>query len=182
MKSSITGRRARRARLLPVLALLLTVSLTACGSDGDDDVSAAGTGGGGESVDDGDVEDDELAFYECMREHGVDMPDPDPNQQGVQLTLPDDPDAEAAMEECRSLLPNGGEMPEQDAESLESLRAFTECMRENGVDMPDPNADGSLSMPAGLDPNSAAFQTAISACQSLLAGVPVRFGPGGGGQ
>ncbi|WP_051426195.1 hypothetical protein [Jiangella gansuensis] len=169
-----TGRTALRGRLLPVLALLLTVSLTACGSD--DDGAASGTGDGdGNSAADG-----ELAFYECMRDNGIDMPDPDPSQQGIQLELPDDPGAAEAMEECRSLLPDGGEASDPDADALEALRAFTTCMRENGVDMPDPAADGSLSMPTGLDPNSAEFQAAIGACQSLLAGAPVRFGPGGG--
>ncbi len=182
----------RGIRLLPVVALLLTVTLTACGSDdGDDDVSAAGTGdstsdsgggsggGGGET----DPEQAELDFYECMRENGVDMPDPDPGQPGIQLQLPQgDPDAEAAMEECRTLLPNGGDMQETDPDDLESLRAFTECMRENGIDMPDPAADGGLSVPEGVDPQSAEFQAAMTTCQPELNGAPIRLnrGPGGG--
>ncbi|SDT43549.1 hypothetical protein [Jiangella sp. DSM 45060] len=177
----------RGSRLLPVVALVLTVALTACGSDdgGDDDVSAAGTGGGGSTSDGGggsggvtDPEQAELDFYACMRENGVDMPDPDPGQPGVQLQLP--PGSEAAMEECRSLLPNGGEMQETSPDDLESLRAFTECMRENGVDMPDPAADGRLTMPAGVDPQSAEFQAAMTTCQPELDGAPIRIGPGGG--
>ncbi|TDD63869.1 hypothetical protein E1262_29800 [Jiangella aurantiaca] len=182
----------RGTRLLPVVALLLTATLTACGSDGgDDDVSAAGTGGGDSTSDSGggsggggetDPEQAELDFYECMRENGVDLPDPDPGQPGIQLQLPPgDPDNEAAMEECRSLLPNGGEAPEVDAEALESLRAFTECMRENGIDMPDPAADGRLSMPEGVDPQSAEFQAAMTECQPMLDGAPIRIGPGPGG-
>ncbi|SDU59667.1 hypothetical protein [Jiangella alkaliphila] len=178
----------RGIRLLPVIALLLTVTLTACGSDdGDDDVSAAGTGdstsdsGGGSGGGETDPEQAELDFYECMRENGVDMPDPDPGQPGIQLQVP--PGAEAAMEECRSLLPNGGDMAQTDADDLESLRAFTACMRENGIDMPDPAADGGLSMPEGVDPQSAEFQTAMTTCQPELNGAPIRIGPGpGGGQ
>ncbi|WP_053207431.1 hypothetical protein [Jiangella muralis] len=181
----------RGSRLLPVVALLLTVALTACGSDdGDDDVSAAGTGGGDSTSDGGggsgeaDPEQAELDFYECMRENGVDLPDPDPGQPGVQLQLPPgDPDAEAAMEKCRTLLPNGGDLQGADSDDLESLRAFTECMRTNGIDMPDPAADGKLSMPAGVDPQSAEFQAAMTTCQPELDGAPVRMGPGpGGGQ
>ncbi|WP_116952604.1 hypothetical protein [Jiangella endophytica] len=170
----------RGTRLLPVIALLLTAALTACGSDdGDDggDVSAAGTSGG-----ETDPEQAELDFYECMRENGVDLPDPDPGQPGIQLQLPQgDPDAQAAMEECRSLLPNGGDLQEVDGDALESLRAFTECMRENGIDMPDPAADGGLSMPEGVDPQSAEFQAAMTTCQPELDGAPIRIGPGPGG-
>ncbi|WP_146605360.1 hypothetical protein [Jiangella anatolica] len=177
----------RGSRLLPVLALLLTVALTGCGSDDDDPAAAAGTGdssagssdggdGGGET----DPEQAELDFYQCMRDNGVDLPDPDPGQPGVQLQLP--PGSEAAMEECRSLLPNGGEMQDTSPEDLESLRAFTECMRENGIDMPDPAADGRLSMPAGVDPQSAEFQAAMTTCQPELNGAPIRLGGPGGGQ
>ncbi|RIQ37350.1 hypothetical protein [Jiangella rhizosphaerae] len=175
----------RGTRLLPVIALLLTATLTACGSDGgDDDVAAAGTGGGDSTSDSGggggttDQEQAELDFYECMRENGVDLPDPDPGQPGVQLQLP--PGSEAAMEECRTLLPNGGQMQETSPEDLESLRAFTECLRENGIDMPDPAADGRLSMPEGVDPQSAEFQAAMTECQPMLDGAPIRIGPGPG--
>ena len=192
----------RRGGLLPALALLLAVALTGCGSDdGGDDLSAAATGaadsdsndggsddggdGGGDGGDRSDVDPEqaELDFYECMREHGVDLPDPDPGQPGMQLRLPQgDPNAQAAAEECRHLLPNGGEPPELDASQLESLRAFTSCMRDNGIDMPDPGADGTLSMPQGIDPESAQFQTAMSTCQPLLEGAPIRMRAGGGGQ
>lgn len=167
-----TSRGRRRAPVLPVLGLLLTVALTACGS-ADDDVSAASTSGSGDN-DSSSAEDGELAFYDCMRENGIDLPDPDPNQEGVQLDMsaidPDDPASKAALEECEQLLPGGGEPPEQDAESLAALREFTECLRENGIDMPDPGADGALSMPQGVDPNSAEFQAAMDECQDLIAG------------
>ncbi|MBB5785429.1 hypothetical protein [Jiangella mangrovi] len=200
----------RRSGLLPALALLLAVALTGCGSDdGGDDLSAAGTaaadgdadsgdgaGDGGSSgdgaSDDGgsggdrsevDPEQAELDFYECMREHGVDLPDPDPGQPGMQLRLPQgDPNAQAAAEECRALLPNGGEPPQLDASQLESLRAFTGCMRDNGIDMADPGADGTLSVPQGVNPESAEFQTAMSTCQPLLEGAPIRMRAGGGPQ
>lgn len=183
-EDTMTRSTRRGGGLLPVLALLLTVALTACGSD--DTEGDGGSGGDATAASDEVVEDDpeqaELDFYACMREQGVDMPDPDPGEPGVQLRLPpDDPDAPAALEECRPLLPNGGEPPETNADQLESLRAFTECLRENGIDMPDPNADGGLSMPEGVNPQSPEFQAAMTECQPLLDGAPIRIGGGPGG-
>lgn len=52
-----------------------------------------------------------------------------------------------------------------------SAQAFAECMRENGVpNFPDPDPNGQTMIQkgqAGLDPNSAAYQHAASACSSL---------------
>ena len=50
---------------------------------------------------------------------------------------------------------------------------FAECMRDNGVSaFPDPDASGELTIDgvvngSSLDPNSAAFKQAISACKDL---------------
>ena len=54
-----------------------------------------------------------LEFAQCMREHGVDVPDPDPNafSPGGEGGRPfggldlDDADASAAFEACREALP-----------------------------------------------------------------------------
>jgi hypothetical protein len=52
--------------------------------------------------------------------------------------------------------------------------AYSQCMRTHGVpDYPDPGSSGAVSIYAGsssdLNPNSAAFQAAKQACQSLEA-------------
>ena len=50
---------------------------------------------------------------------------------------------------------------------------FAECMRENGVsDFPDPDASGELTIDgvvngSSLDPNTAVWKQAISACKDL---------------
>jgi hypothetical protein len=47
---------------------------------------------------------------------------------------------------------------------------FSQCMRANGVpNFPDPNAQGVL-QGSGIDPNSAAFQTAQKACGKYIGG------------
>lgn len=50
---------------------------------------------------------------------------------------------------------------------------FSQCMRDNGISQfPDPDASGALTIEAvangtGVDPNSATFQQALSACRDL---------------
>ena len=74
------------SRLLAAIALTLLLGLSAaCGSDPDDGDSALPDAAGASSeapADDDepelDPEDAMLKFAQCMREHGVDMPDPEP--------------------------------------------------------------------------------------------------------
>ncbi len=57
--------------------------------------------------------------------------------------------------------------------TLEKAVKFAECMRANGVSaFPDPGASGSFTIDgvvngSSLDPNSAAFEQALSACKDL---------------
>lgn len=190
-----------RRRLWMVLPALVLMLGAACGqgSDGDGVASAGGGGGGdgggsgengggdgGGGAQPGDPERMQ-AFVDCMRGNGVDLPDPDPNQPGLRFDRNEvdieDPAVQAALEACREHLPNGGQPPPQDADSLAALGEFVACMRDNGVDMPDPAPDGSLQLPDGLSPESDEFQTAMEACREKLAGGRFMFrGGGGGGQ
>ena len=48
---------------------------------------------------------------------------------------------------------------------------YSRCMRSHGVpNFPDPNNGGGLTLPAGVNRNSPAFQSAQKACQSLMPG------------
>ncbi len=136
------------------------------------------------------VGDDLLAFAGCMREHGIDMPDPRPGPAGGGLVrigeANDSPQALGkANRACRTLLPKGPEpSPKQIEEMAESSLRFARCMREHGVDMPDPKigADGSVSIAIGgsgaegpsINPTSPAFQNAQKAC--AVGGNGVVFG------
>jgi hypothetical protein len=95
------------------------------------------------------------AYAKCMRENGVDMPDP--NGDGV-LTAPAvkaggpvDKKLEAASEKCRPLLPAdvGGEPGKMSPEELARMRTLSKCMRDNGVpDYPDPDPEtGAIALP-----------------------------------
>jgi hypothetical protein len=116
-----------------------------------------------------------LKFAACMRDHGVDLPDPtdDGNGGGVAIRVPDGTDpksVDAAMQQCKAYLPNGGKPPTLDAAQLEQVRKFAACMRDHGVtNFPDPDADGRLTITggpgSGLDPKDPTFAAAMTACQ-----------------
>jgi hypothetical protein len=128
-----------------------------------------------------------LAFAQCMRAHGVDMPDPG---SGGNVTIGsagnpvDQATMEAAQNACKSKLPKGGHQPSaaEQKQFQDAAIKFAQCMRQHGVDMPDPtfssSGGGALvqqSLGNGVDPTSAEFQAAQKACQSLL---PNRGGSG----
>jgi hypothetical protein len=69
------------------------------------------------------------------------------------------------------------------ANSQDALLKYAACMRSNGVDMADPTFDadgnptgGGFGAGSGIDPQSAAFQTAQTACGNLLQGVALGGG------
>ena len=93
-----------------------------------------------------DPEDAALAFAQCMREHGVDMPDPQVGSNGeMSFSIGAGPGkldrskVQEAQEACQDLMPTGlgkpGDIPQ---EQRDAMLAFAQCMREHGIDMPDP--------------------------------------------
>jgi hypothetical protein len=146
----------RTLRILTV-PLLLALALAGCAQNGGDNDNGIATAGGAKatpsaSADAGvNLSDDErrLKFAECMREQGIDMPDPG-DGPGVRIRVGEGTDpkkVDAAMEACKKYAPNGGEPPKLNAEQLEQARKFAKCMRSNGVpDFPDPGADGRITM------------------------------------
>ena len=80
---------------------------------------------------------------------------------------------EKAQKACQDLLrAAGGEPSAEDRERMrEAALKFAKCMRGEGIDMPDPKADGGMLFEAGeggIDPESPKFQKAQKKCQPLL--------------
>jgi hypothetical protein len=126
-----------------------------------------------------------------MRENGVDLPDPGSGGGGPVTIGGDGIDMEemqAAMEACNSLLGDSfGTRAEIDPEMQDTMLEFAQCMRDNGVDFPDPDVSGGggriqIGGAGGIDPSSDEFQAAQDACQDILGDLGPRFqgGPGGG--
>jgi len=127
----------------------------------------------------GDRTDQLRQFAQCMRDKGVDVKDPQPGAglggvvgmgEGVN---PNDPHVIQAFQECQSKLPNGGQPPRLNPQQVEIFRQFAQCVRDHGVDLPDPTADGGLQPPSGgLGAlRSPAFQAALVACRDKLTGI-----------
>jgi hypothetical protein len=161
---------AMRTLMMAVVVPLLMVALAACGSSGSGDgvASAGGTRSSSPAPRTGD--DSGLKFARCMREHGVDIPDPEPGKLPPVVDGPPDSKEHEALESCEQFLPSGGEVEKISAEDLEKVRQYARCMREHGVDMPDPSPDGSLTGGAIAGGDAAQLDAADRACQSKLPG------------
>ena len=179
-----------RHGVLVLAVFALFVAASCGGSDaGSGGVASLGGGNekGGEAASDrGSKSWEEAAvdFAECMRKEGVDMPDPSTEGDGPGgFAITPDTDLGATEQEfraadkaCRHLLEDA-RPPELSDEEEQKVRedalAFTRCMREHGIDMPDPRfgEDGSVSVEVGdpgsdMDPSdpSPEFERAQEAC------------------
>ncbi|MFA1545524.1 hypothetical protein [Actinomadura chokoriensis] len=118
------------------------------------------------------MEDARLEFARCMRENGVDVPDPGSGDEkamrfgkGV-----DRGKLQGALEKCQRWLQAGGGMPDlKDPKVRDQYVRFAQCMREHGVDIPDPGADGQVKLPSG-NIDRGALEKAREACKSMLPG------------
>ena len=135
--------------------------------------------------DDPEVQDAQVRYSRCMREHGIDMPDPGADGQ-TRIEI-DDPEAwEEAEEECRPIIEEvvGTFEPpseEEQARMREQALEFSKCMREHGIDMPDPtfgengevtvNASSEGGGSPGPGPMDDDFQEAAEECGGLGGGM-----------
>jgi hypothetical protein len=189
----------RRDLRLTLAVLGLGLALAACGGSPDGDRVASLSGDGATGTTTGTAKDPDkdpqqaaLDFARCMREHGVNMPDPEVDDQGrIRVRVgaagggerPDPRKLEAAQKACGGLM-GGGDGPGQlDPAQRDAMVAFARCMREHGIDMPDPTGDGLVLRrdgEQGPDPDSEKFQQAEKACEHHLANLRRPDGEAGG--
>ncbi|GAB3704017.1 hypothetical protein [Nocardiopsis oceani] len=137
-------------------AALLIAATAACSADEAGGVPT--TGGSGQDSESINTEAQMEEYDDCMREHGVEMP--------ADGTPPEDLDVDgetviSAMEACEDIL-EGVDL-EFDEETVEELRVWAECMRDEGIDMPDPGPDGELDL-EGIDVTGDEYAEADAAC------------------
>jgi hypothetical protein len=161
--------------MLTLLSILGILALAACSSSSTGADPSGGSSGSS-------VYQKALAYAKCIRAHGI--PNyPDPNSQGefVIANGQSNPVAQvsnsvinAAVTACASLAPPSiadgpSQNPSGGAGDVSSALKFAKCMRSHGEpDFPDPAANGSITLPQGMDPESTQFQNAQQACQSLM--------------
>jgi hypothetical protein len=163
-----------------LLALSAVLALVGCGTDkpADGVASANGSSGSAATPSSAAAEGDMAEFAKCMRANGVDMPDPDPNGglgDGGKNIDRTSPAFQKAMDACKQHLPGGGDLSKLDPKTVDQLRQFTQCLRANGVDVPDPDPNSpmlGLGAFAQLDRNSPAVQKAFDACKDKVPGRP----------
>jgi hypothetical protein len=110
------------------------------------------------------------AYQDCMARHGAPAP-------GSSNTQADQATVQRAGDACKSLQPKIGKPSPPSQAQQQQLLKFTACMREHGINMPDPKAagnpetgvqGGNQSATGGLNPQSPQFQAAAKACNHLL--------------
>jgi hypothetical protein len=164
------------------LALAGALALSGCGGqkDGDGIATAGNTSedkAAASTEVSTDLQEQMRQFAQCMRDQGIDMPDPEfvegegggfsfranpgggTGQAGevapADENVLDREKFKAANEACKQFLPSGGELGRMDPEIEEKAREFAKCMRENGVEnFPDPGEGGRITIRGGGGPGS----------------------------
>jgi hypothetical protein len=168
--------------IITLAAIGASTALVACGGSASGEDAQA------------NAEDAALDYAKCMREHGVDVPDPKPGQGGfgIQINSSDPRENENfqdAQDACGDILQKAipeGDRPDP-AEMRDKLHQMTECLRDKGYDVPEPQVFGPGDSPPDNpsapdkdlenlmdDPD---FQQASEDC-SKEAGLPGGGGPG----
>ena len=199
MRSTSQRSRPRPVLVMLGLALALGLGAAACGGSPDGNgVATLGGDGAGDQQTGGsgtarkDPQEAALEFAKCMREHGVDMPDPEVDSQGrIRVTVragrgqADPKKLNEAQQACGHLMGGGGDGPGKlDPKAQDAMLAFARCMREHGIDMPDPTGEGLMLRRDGKDgpdPGSEKFQEAEQACDHHLANLGRGRRESGGG-
>ena len=158
-------RRKRQARrLAPAVLVMPLLLLAACSQSSKN---------GGTSAAPPDRVEAARAYAQCIRDNGVpDFPDPDPDGQlrGPAHEKQNGPKFKAAQEKCRNLAP-GGEHERSDPATVEQMRKFSQCMRDNGLpDFPDPDPDGRLRGQGHEQQDNPTYRAAMEACRQKLPG------------
>jgi hypothetical protein len=161
-------------RSLPLLLAACALGLAACGSEENAPARSP----------DAEMKQAELKFAQCMREQGIDFPDPQDGRVGAVKVGGDTSPEEfrAAAKECEKYRKDV-EPPElteeQQQEFKEAALAHARCMREHGIDFPDPtfSEDGGARIrlrKGAVDPDDEDFKAAEEECADKLGGIMER--------
>lgn len=159
--------------LVAAAAILSAGALAACGST---EESPDGTAARPD-------DEQQLAFARCMREAGIDIPDPGTGGRPTRVRIPRNVSPtklEATMQACRKK--TGGGPPEltdeQRTEMRDAALKFAKCMRAHGANVADPTVGpgGDMLLRRRAEADTPAFRRAMEACRDEL---PLRRGPGG---
>ncbi|MFI5827503.1 hypothetical protein ACIA6C_09605 [Streptomyces sp. NPDC051578] len=113
---------------VPVIVLTLALALSAC--SGEKEPSAS---------DSPPPTKEEVAYYDCLKDHGVEIVRTDSGAPRVDKTMPHD-NLPAAEKACEEKIPPRAPAPPVSAEALAAAREEARCLRAEGISWyPDPN-------------------------------------------
>jgi hypothetical protein len=149
-----------------IVAVLLTAALAGCGGG-----SSGGAGGATPHAASTNVADQELGFTQCLRQHGVNIADPKPGE-GVKIQVNPQNEAvmTAAQKACEAFAPKGATSGPQASADLDRQVKLTQCLRQHGVQVPDPKPGQPFTMRLGPGQNRQQTQAAMQACQQKIMG------------
>jgi hypothetical protein len=187
MRLSTQPRLPARALAVPLVGVSLL--LGACGSGSKDPAT-------GDSA----SEKAALKFARCMRDHGVQVPDPGPQGQiRIQAGPGSKARIDAAQKACGHYLQELARTasPAETQRLQDAALKYAQCMRSHGIDFPDPRVGAGGGVELGgpnINPHSPQFQQADKACRHFQpdggkgratnsgGGPAVGFSTGGGGK
>jgi hypothetical protein len=146
------------------LGLLLTVScaLAGCGDSGTSEDGIASGGGKVAAVTPSASagSNDPAKWTKCLRDNGIDVKDPEAGAGMAKLPA-DSPALTAAMDKCKQYetgQSGSTGADTSDPQQQEQRRKFAKCMRDQGVDWPDPVPGQGMKVPAQTPELTAAFE------------------------
>jgi hypothetical protein len=160
-------KKSRTAPLLIAAAVVFPIMLGACSSGGSSsDAPSPAQGGPSPTAQAGLAQ-----FSQCMRQNGVlDFPDPQNGHFVIPASAQNNPHFNSAIKACQHFLGPGGVGSNKNG-NQQALLAFAQCMQTHGVpNFPEPDPNGAIVAPSGVDRNSPAYQKAFNECRSKLPG------------
>ncbi|WP_148269292.1 hypothetical protein [Streptosporangium roseum] len=159
------------------VAIASLAALTACGQAGSDGAASV-TGATPSASPSTSPQADGLKFARCMRENGVDMPDPEPGGDAVIIRGKiNKKNLERASRACEKYSPTGpGKRTVATREFQDAILGFARCMRENGAEVEDPDfSHGKVRFGEnGIKVGTSQSREAMEACREQLPGVGKR--------
>jgi hypothetical protein len=143
-------------------AVLTALALTACGG--------GSSGAGPATTTTTAPSDAALQFTQCMRQHGIDIPDPPAGATTVQLpgSVKTNPNYPAASSACQHFLNSGGAKDPNDPAQQDKSLALAQCLRAHGLQVADPQPGQPLRLNLNShDPNTMQI---IQDCRSSTSG------------
>jgi hypothetical protein len=156
--------------------LMIAIAVLALGVLAGCDSNSSGGGGAAGMAKTDEIGKAAVEFARCMRDHGYPVSDPTFDQDGLpqfggaQTDIVKNEEYDNIRRTCLAPLTaayQAAGVPNKKEINPDELLGFARCMREHGIDIPDPTAEDPLSIPKNAF-TSPAWEPAKQACGSLL--------------